>query len=966
MDKRLNSMPINEIYKKIGRLISPEDVYLLIEDLETLQRYGEIYNKYEKNIPELREKLYDFLLKEESKVDKGIFVLLTLEKYFEAKVFTKDTYEKNKKIYDSKIEECKKLLDGEDISIYRHKVNEKTGIVNEIVETSSVELCAMKVEEDVKSEKQKRLDRKRTELEEKRKNSIEKRKNRNTQRLDEIEKDIDLKYILQFISLADIEDALVNNESIGELLRFKILRNTIVRKTDLTPKELNKALINEQLEDIADKLDPKLYLEEFKKTIREYSEYFDIDKILLCSAYRAVERLSVETYKAEDIDGIKNILIAISEKLGEKNIRLSTNLVNTNGKEEKVKYDKNKLKYDLKRFVSPNIFLSDKLIKQIKEELLTGKKILKEISFETLVMLNLKQEELDKIVKSSSENFIYFLDNFQYSQKDVQEVIRDIKHINTECLYKLIKDKLIDKDGIVQECKNQKIYLDELVELASINEIDDETIIKSFNELKGNDVLDEILNKDVLLEYFNIKKIEEYIKQKKIDDEFLEFYVEILPEDEIEKNKLLENISGLISDVTDKGIIINFYINKLISEDSIIGKLEEDDILELYENNKIDINAINRLYNKKIIGEESFLLILDDEYKNKDILELLDSETIDIKVAVELYNLSKDKKLEGIFNRYSNNEFKTPNPALLGFATSNLNIEEIDELYKRGDIKEKDLYDVASQGIFSTSKISQLYTNMLISENIIDKLYNDKIINKHENELMKKALNMKNIVKNMDKSLGIAFGSDGEIEIDEGIFLPEEKSGNSNHGWNKHDDYDEEEKEKKKVIHPAIRERKFETYGAKRIKRNNVEYNEKSPFNDYEFYIIPDFYGNKNPNCIVIAERYYKDKYSGEEELIDGNATYLFELKDLTRISKKSKPEILLEMKEARDTRMKRKLHTKNWAKNMDKAIQELLGKKLESCYTESELHDIKTLSELIDGFKDKNNLVRIFDIEFE
>ena len=136
-------------------------------------------------------------------------------------------------------------------------------------------------------------------------------------------------------------------------------------------------------------------------------------------------------------------------------------------------------------------------------------------------------------------------------------------------------------------------------------------------------------------------------------------------------------------------------------------------------------------------------------------------------------------------------------------------------------------------------------------------------------------------------------------------------------------------------------------------------------FNDYEFYIIPDEQGNRTPDCIVIAERYYEDKHSGEEKLVDGNATYLFELKDLTRISKKSKTEILSEMKEAKDKRMKRKLHTKNWSKNMDKAVEELLGRKLESCYTESEIHDIRTISELIDGFKDKGETYRMFDVEF-
>ena len=86
-------------------------------------------------------------------------------------------------MYNLKIEKCKSLLDGIDVSIYRHKVNEKTGIVEDIVETSSVELCAIESEGIQISDSQLKLDKKRKEIDLIRKNTIEKKKNKNTQRL---------------------------------------------------------------------------------------------------------------------------------------------------------------------------------------------------------------------------------------------------------------------------------------------------------------------------------------------------------------------------------------------------------------------------------------------------------------------------------------------------------------------------------------------------------------------------------------------------------------------------------------------------------------------------------------------------------------------------------------------------------------------------------------------------------------
>ena len=71
---------------------------------------------------------------------------------------------------------------------------------------------------------------------------------------------------------------------------------------------------------------------------------------------------------------------------------------------------------------------------------------------------------------------------------------------------------------------------------------------------------------------------------------------------------------------------------------------------------------------------------------------------------------------------------------------------------------------------------------------------------------------------------------------------------------------------------------------------------EDNPFYNYEFYVIPDESGDIGLNSVVIAERYYEDKYT-EEKFATGNATYFFKYKDLMVLSNMKKSEMTKERK---------------------------------------------------------------------
>ena len=77
-------------------------------------------------------------------------------------------------------------------------------MVDSIFETSSVELCSIESKLYIKSEKLKKLEKKRQDAVEKRKQAREKKRNNNLKQIDEINENVPLEYILQFIAISDI------------------------------------------------------------------------------------------------------------------------------------------------------------------------------------------------------------------------------------------------------------------------------------------------------------------------------------------------------------------------------------------------------------------------------------------------------------------------------------------------------------------------------------------------------------------------------------------------------------------------------------------------------------------------------------------------------------------------------------------------------------------------------------------
>ena len=50
MKKDLKNMSVEEIFKDLGKIITPENVYYFLDDKEIEREYDELYRKYSSNI----------------------------------------------------------------------------------------------------------------------------------------------------------------------------------------------------------------------------------------------------------------------------------------------------------------------------------------------------------------------------------------------------------------------------------------------------------------------------------------------------------------------------------------------------------------------------------------------------------------------------------------------------------------------------------------------------------------------------------------------------------------------------------------------------------------------------------------------------------------------------------------------------------------------------------------------------
>ncbi len=737
-----------------------------------------------------------------------------------------------------------------------------------------------------------------------------------SKRMKDINKVIDLENILNSIILTDIGDIFCKDEWLGELIRGVIIHKSYIEKR-------KKEGLPYDIADI-DSSDIKAqdYLENFKYYMIKWADKIDIDKMLLDSAFRFIEYLEkIEDISLENIFAIKNILNVENTLLSKSKKRLSGMAEMDDCKKKKISFSVYDLENALKNFTDEG-YLSSSKKKDIINGLLEQRIHLSNMDVNEwkLVKELLSQSDINEIIGNSTDNLLFYINNERIFENDIIRLLNG-KEYSFEFVDSLIVNKKIGNLTIEYLYKSSRLSKDTIKMLSEKYDMYELlNVDKKLNDASSN--YEEILNllNDGIISIENVK---EYIS----DDSILREYEASSDKDMCKLLKLYG--TEIISEET-----VNLIVSEYRLDEEVINKFLYENILNYEQLNKLDIDVdIENI--EKIIKEEKDKQSRNTVKTEDEEEEKIDEEKLNRAKSVIAYLIEHEK----------------------------ISKEKLDELYKDGTITEDDLFEFASKGYLSENSIVNLYINLLISEEVIKELVDLGKLSKEKCDEAIQTLSTNNIMSTIQENLGLGFNLD--------IVIPGFKLCGDGGQQYYSDNEPIGDKKRKIVIDPFIRDLLIKSYGGHiidRVRRDKDD--DKSPFDNYEFYIIADSNEDINPDSIVIAERYYIDRLSDEKRLATGNATYMFRFKDLARVGKKSKLEINSIMQNGTSKSVRKINHIINTSKEKPRGWARILTDRVNEwkngrVYNTENKQDTETIIGNIDGTENSitGEWIRVFDI---
>lgn len=806
MSKTFN-VKMKDIIKNVSIRIYKEEITYCCTDIQTINDFFEICDKNEKIE---NADVIEFLLKNESKIDKSKLLLLIInnyEKYIEYltnemyKYSNNDTkmlyYLKQIKICKNILNEAIKLSKGMNDVIGTYCYDNTTGLFKVNVLDSREMVDGKKINSSKKLQRYEEINTN------SKFNEFSKR-NEN----DEYE---GMEWLMQAVLLTDLYEVFPNTQ-FGDCIRTMLLENTLLKQKVVTRQELNKLKAGEQEaydKFIEDNLDNTQLLKDVSKAIRDYIEYVDMDKLIMICAYRFIDGTEHEDLEIYKLGMVKETLTEIVKFLNNDRTLLKCKLQDQRDSYnlKDVKLSVQDIKDCIKQFTGTS-YLTKKDINSYRQQAKNNDINLCDIEEEKMDII-FSSKDLENIAILNDDNFIIVSKKLQWDREKIINKIEQKGNCTTGLLMQLINDGNILPKDIVQ------LYMNKI--------IDGEQIEKS----KSHIDLTEEITPEKLERYYN-DSINQNTEKQKLEKEedfrrYLELYKEVLIKGnkqqlQLYANELMEKVVDDYSkdkrnDYIQK--VETYYKEGIITIESLLEWDDEKIISELYNDKLIDLEQIKELAKKQKIS-------LD--YISRIYLETIDDTQLDY-----------DERL---------NYLRT------GFISE----EKIFELYRENMIFESDMHELVKLGIINKENLQQILDNItkegLERESSI-KLGNLNMLTKRNND----------IYTNSD-------------DKDEYI-------------------YDNSIEKSKIIIDPNEREEFINLFGARRAE---AYLDEDNPFYNYEFYVIPDETGDIGLNSVVIAERYYDNKDTGEK-FSTNNATYFFKYKDLMVLGKMKKSEMNKERK---------------------------------------------------------------------
>ena len=409
------------------------------------------------HLSENDQQLYAFLIEHDSEIDKIRFVMVTLRNFkerlglgYKYKIGAKEMQD----IQDG-IKGIKQLLKGINETYVFYNIGEETNKINKLMIINTKEVVEGKERRD---------------------------RNANAERLEKIEEELDLYDLAQGIMAYDFEYTMAFDEKIGAEMRYMAEYNTIINEFG---NDFSKFDGNLTVAELASQIDRVKFIEETLRTLWVHIEEVNMDKMLLCAAYRYIDGIEQGEIKKEAISEVKMRLDIIKKHI-KKNVTIS---IYSN-----VQYSLRDFERDLKRFVGKEEqmeFFTKDDIKQIKEGLTNGEITLTSLGKQKVEALSIEPYILAEILRKNPNNYILFLreEKCPYSKSIILEDIIKAQNCSSDLIKLLCEKTDITPEEICDLFERELISVKDLAEVKEIigTVISDDKLIEKYKESKNNE-----------------------------------------------------------------------------------------------------------------------------------------------------------------------------------------------------------------------------------------------------------------------------------------------------------------------------------------------------------------------------------------------------------------------------------------------------------------------------------------------
>lgn len=773
---KINNMPLGEIIYKFGLKIQLQDMNAIIKDEELEKEFEKkrldgFFDESNGN-----NRLRNFILENEDKVDKLELVFRTLYN-----MMLRPMSDEDKRIRQNIISQIR----GIENETYRLYVK-KDGTINVKITTA------------------KDLIEGRTEI------HID--ENKNKERILNLEKEtLPIEQLVKSLNLSDLT-MFVRDRDLAGLLIYQAMYNKLMRTDGFVNDSNNMIDIDESIEQ-GKNFEMSEFMPEISHIMGKYTDYINLDQMVLCSLFRYINYLENNDISNKEYAEIKNRIEKLYGYLKHKNTKILLEVGKTSSGDYIFnEYRIREVKGSLEK-LRPDKYMGKATVERIKTALLEGKSTLNSLQDGEIEFLNLSDEEKIKLVNLSDENYIYLIKTGNITKGLMEQINENTQEVKPEAVQALYENKTIDIPGIIDLYERGKINLDELLnlELPIFENITFEQVYENCQNNQHLEAYKKILDANLeMKEKYKSKAIEKYLEN--LDSSYLEVFISL----------------GVIEKSDLEGVVDENDWIELLDE----GTISEEFCITLYQKGFISTETVknNKIAKKTLIKkwEEGQLATQDFEKLNigvQELLQMCDIGELNGRKIHELLHTDEEKEKIRRQTRsaYAYGFYDTVKPGLACYNNNLMDTDSIVDLIKSMKIEEGEIVEACKNGFLSGEKIAQLRYRNVISPETFAKLKEEGLLTEQEEISVINNLTPQEIIEELEKN-----GIKVIVNMDEIMEKAEESVKR------RKNNIVDSKKSRKNIIQPLLRHKVLKLLGT-----DIISSTPKQGFRGYQAYLIP-------------------------------------------------------------------------------------------------------------------------------